>query len=310
MDISSHYFPDTTEASSVQEFSDASFQIPVGPSSSANLLIDDSMDFFAGLQKFDSPQKPIPIRSDRPLRLQDLTPRPKPSSTAIRSSLKPKHHRIGPSIPSPQKHAVASDLSLALGDALSPLKRHDLSFMIPLPSASGSSNLLLSEQSLSFKTGETDITFSDAPSPRPQDTLTLSQLSPALPSRRPSPPDHPAYPRVSDFTNTTQPGHPRTLSVANDDCLEEVAISGQPDASLGSSPQREEINNIIPTRDECSSLDVISSAGPSRPENKRLAPATKESAASANDEDVYEEDSTRTKLKLKSGPKRVRELYN
>ncbi|TCD71130.1 hypothetical protein EIP91_012078 [Steccherinum ochraceum] len=118
---------------------------------------------------------PPPGRNQPPLTLDELTPRRARFRTApVRSSLKTR-----PNIPSPLKAQVSHDLSLALEDALSPL-RQDNTFIIPSPSTAAG-NLLITDDSGFLRPDTADATFTDEPevSPAAQEPLTLSQLTPA-----------------------------------------------------------------------------------------------------------------------------------
>ncbi|CAL1694665.1 unnamed protein product [Somion occarium] len=172
MDLSLRHLPDLSDATGASDFSEASFQIPVADSLSSDLLLaDDSTDFFKGIDEtLATPAVAPPIRRQRALRLNELTPKSKAS--------RPVRSKSRPVIPSPLKRVVAQDLTIALDEALSPLKSNEPSFTIPHISA-GVDGLLLSIDADLLKSNGADVTITDGlASSTAQDMLTLSQLSP------------------------------------------------------------------------------------------------------------------------------------
>lgn len=199
MDLSLRHLPDLSEASPIPGFPEASFQIPSATNTTADcLLMADSSDFFAGMNNatLTSPAKPpFPARNNTPLTLEELTPRSRRSRKApIRSSLKPR-----PVIPSPLKDAVTHELSIALGEALSPLKSRDTTFAIP--GSAIATTRLLEDDSDFLQHREADTTYTArSNSPKPHDPLTLSQLTPAPARNSIFPPlsSKPAYTSIFD----------------------------------------------------------------------------------------------------------------
>ncbi|KAH8094733.1 hypothetical protein BXZ70DRAFT_947304 [Cristinia sonorae] len=173
MDISSRHLPDLSDASGFGDYSNTSFQIPLASSESNDLLLADDSDFLHGLDEANTPGvHRIQPRNQAPLTLEELTPR----STRLRFAATPSSFKPRPRIPSPLKPQVTRDLSIALDEALSPLKSQDNTFSIPSTSSSRV-NLLTTEVSGFFQPGQADFTFSDEPEPD-QESLTLSQLTP------------------------------------------------------------------------------------------------------------------------------------
>ena len=162
----------------------ASFQIPSSSGATPDLLLADN-SFFHGMNE-DVATPAVhhpPRRFQPPLTLEDLTPRSKRTRyTAALSSMKSR-----PNIPSPLKPQVTRDLSIALEEALSPLKPQDTTFSIPLLSSSHA-NLLAEEDSSFFRPAVADdATFAveledSEPGRSARESLTLSQLTPG-PSR-------------------------------------------------------------------------------------------------------------------------------
>lgn len=213
------------------DVSDSSFQIPVASSSSSDfLLADDSTDFLEGMNDTFATPAAIPGRARKQpaLTLEELTPRSKSlRSRPLRPFAKPR-----PVIPSPLKQAVAHDLSTALEEALSPLKSNELSFAIPRLGAEVN-ELLLAETSDFLKSEETEISITEGlPSVTSQETLTLSQLSPApRPLRRsltrtPEPVPIPLLP-VEEDSSLVQAIDQATVSSASNDATVEIPDSAQ-----------------------------------------------------------------------------------
>lgn len=192
MDLSLRHLPDISEASSLPDFPDASFQIPRATNSTADyLLMAEPSDFLAGVgsETLTSPVKPTPRVHHVPLTLQELTPRTRRLRAApIHSSL--KRHVI----PSPLKNAIARDLSVAINETLSPAKPRDLTFAIPMLSTPMTN--LLEDDSFLQKARGVDTTFPEqSGSQRSHSSpLTLSQLTPTTSKDSDiSPPPPPKY---------------------------------------------------------------------------------------------------------------------
>ncbi|KAI0673829.1 hypothetical protein C8Q78DRAFT_1019260 [Trametes maxima] len=194
-DLSLRHIPDLSDASAIADFSDASFQIPRASGASDDLLLaDDTMDFFGGANDTLNTPAPPPSRHmpwvQPPLTLAELTPRSKPLRTApIRSSLRPR-----PGVATPHKAAVASQLSAALSEDLSPFRHQEPSFQIPQTQGDGG-NLLMADDGPNFLEEE-EPSLDHVPS-RARTPLTLSQLTPGpstrmrlSPSASPNPQSH------------------------------------------------------------------------------------------------------------------------
>ncbi|KAI0830891.1 hypothetical protein BC628DRAFT_911169 [Trametes gibbosa] len=164
-DLSLRHLPDLSDFSASADLSDASFQIPRAANTADDLLADDPMDFFAN-DALATPAAPPRSPAQPPLTLADLTPRSKP----VRSSLRPR-----PGITTPYKAIVASGLSVALSEDISPCHQQDPSFQIPSYSENGDDLLVADDGQIFFQDGPSlDVLPTRAHGP-----LTLSQLSPA-----------------------------------------------------------------------------------------------------------------------------------
>ena len=188
MDISSRHLPDlSAEVPAAHDFSDASFQIPLTSKSPSKLLFaEDGLDFLAGTDDtLASPSVPTTARNEDSMAIDNAENTPRSRRRTTRSFLKPetplrRSPRKKPAIPSPLKEVVASDLSTALQDTISPFKRQrDFSFQIPKIGRQAM-DLLMDVDGGSFLGKGVNATFEEEPStPRAREPLTLSQLSPA-----------------------------------------------------------------------------------------------------------------------------------
>lgn len=212
MDISSRYLPDISDSSAMSEPTNASFQIPSNSGATADLLLTDESFFHGMNEALATPaiQHP-PRRFQPPMTLEDLTPRSKRTRyTAALSSVKSR-----PNIPSPLKPQVTRDLSIALEEALSPLKPQDSTFSIPLSSVSHA-DLLAEEDSSFLRPAVADATFVEEEelenSRSAHEPLTFSQLTPG-PSHWTNSPLNPLVPNsrlaISDSlpTENSVPAH-------------------------------------------------------------------------------------------------------
>lgn len=193
----------------MDDYSEASFQIPVAASSSSNLLLaDESGDFFNETDlTLTTPAVPRRARLvDDPPAAAEPTPRSRLPRMPVRRS--PRKHRGTPVIATPLKPAVARDLSAALDDTLSPFRRPEQSFQIPAMADATADMLLADDDGGALFGAGGEASFGDAPAradvPEP---LTLSQLTspPKAPSSPPvirslSPHEH-AIPELSAFSN-------------------------------------------------------------------------------------------------------------
>ncbi|KAI0354659.1 hypothetical protein OH77DRAFT_1425745 [Trametes cingulata] len=205
-EISLRHIPDLSDASAVGDFSDASFQIPRAVGNADDLLLaDDTMDFFNGVNDtLSTPAPPSKPAVQPPLTLAELTPRSKPMRAAVaRSSLRPR-----PGVATPYKAVVASELSAALSEDLSPFRNQDPSFQIPPPQANGE-DLLLAVDGVCFL--EEQVSTPECTAPRAPSPLTLSQLTPG-PSKRMPPPSS-----VSPVEPTLQSPALQSLECVPDD---------------------------------------------------------------------------------------------
>ncbi|KAI0756412.1 hypothetical protein C8Q80DRAFT_28046 [Daedaleopsis nitida] len=150
-EISLHYIPDLSDASGIANFSDSSFQIPASAHHADDLLADNTIDFFSNANDaLNTPAPPSRPSTQPPLTLAELTPRSKPIRAApVLSSLRPR-----PGVTTPYRATVASELSAALSEELTPLRKQDPSFQIPssgvnedLPTADDGANFLGAEES-------------------------------------------------------------------------------------------------------------------------------------------------------------------
>lgn len=161
-ELSLHYIPDLSDASGIADFSDSSFQIPASAHHADDLLADNTMDFFNNANDaLNTPAPPPRPSAQPPLTLTDLTPRSKPVRAALaRSSLRPR-----PGVTTPYRATVASELSTALSEELSPLRKQDPSFQMPSPE--DSEDLLTADDGANFLgAGETSMDASPPPPPR------------------------------------------------------------------------------------------------------------------------------------------------
>ncbi|KAI0082316.1 hypothetical protein K474DRAFT_861356 [Panus rudis PR-1116 ss-1] len=167
MDISLRHLPDTSGISQ-----SASFELPGNAEGASNLLADDSIDFFQGMN--DALATPTAKRTAfyAPLTLEELTPR----SERMRKHPARSPSKSRPVIPSPLKRAVAQELSSALEEELPPPRTTEESFAIP----SGRDDDLLTNSFDFSQSGPADISLTEElPLSSAHDPLTLSQLSPA-----------------------------------------------------------------------------------------------------------------------------------
>lgn len=181
----------------MDDYSDASFQIPTA--SSSNLLADDTVDFLDGVDMtmtLATPAAPTRTRpADSPLTLAELTPRSGRRSRAATPQVSlrrsPRKHRGTPAISSPLKQAVTADLSAAMEDTLSPFKRQPQEQSFQIPSImNATTDLLLMDDGESMFGRDENATFGEGPSSvtmqGPPEPLTLSELN--------SPPKEPQHP--------------------------------------------------------------------------------------------------------------------
>ncbi|KAI0652563.1 hypothetical protein C8Q79DRAFT_997569 [Trametes meyenii] len=219
-DLSLRHIPDLSDASAMADFSDASFQIPRRSGTTDDLLLaDDTMDFLDGVNDtLHTPALPPPRhrpQTQPPLTLAELTPRSKPPRAApIRSSLRPR-----PGVATPHKAAVASQLSAALSEDLSPFRQQEPSFQIPRTQDDGG-DLLMADDGSYFLEEETP-SFDHVPS-RARSPLTLSQLTPGPSTRmRPSP-------SASPSSQLHAPSIPPINSANNDERSPEESVDNTP----------------------------------------------------------------------------------
>ena len=176
-EISMRHFPDISESSLDQDFSESSFQIPSTGGSNDLLMDEASIDFLHN----DTLGTPVPsgtahLRKRAPLTLQDLTPRStRTRSTPARSSLRPR----APAIATPLRTIVAKNISEALSEDISSASGQDLSFQIPTVAAHETDSLLDTHNNFNISDCA-DITLNIDHQPRPAEPapLTLSQLNP------------------------------------------------------------------------------------------------------------------------------------
>lgn len=178
-EISMRHFPDISDASLDQDFSESSFQIP-STGGSNDLLMDDTSIEFLQNATLSTPMVPSRAqpRNHAPLTLQNITPRStRTRATPARSSLRPR----APGIATPLRTIVAKNISEALSEDISSVPGQDLSFQIPTAAAHETDSLLHTHNNLNIP-DSADITFNihhhlhpAGPEPAP---LTLSQLSP------------------------------------------------------------------------------------------------------------------------------------
>lgn len=175
-EISMRHFPDISDASLDQDFSESSFQIPSTGSPSDLLMDETSMDLLRNdpLSTPMAPNRAQP-RNRAPLTLQNLTPRStRTRATPARSSLRPR----APGIATPLRTIVAKNISEALSEDISSVPGQDLSFQIPTAAARQTDSLLDTHDTLIIPDCA-DITFHQLHSAEPEPApLTLSQLRP------------------------------------------------------------------------------------------------------------------------------------
>ena len=176
-EISMRHFPDVSDASLDQDFSETSFQIP-STGGSNDLLLDETSINFLNNDSFGTPMASgtTQTRNRLPLTLQELTPRStRTRPTPARSSLRPR----APAIATPLRTIVAKSISEALSEDISSVSGQDLSFQIPTIAAHETDSLLDTHNHFNISDCA-DITLNIDPQPRPAEPapLTLSQLSP------------------------------------------------------------------------------------------------------------------------------------
>ncbi|KZT73307.1 hypothetical protein DAEQUDRAFT_808413 [Daedalea quercina L-15889] len=178
-EISMRHFPDISDVSLDQDFSESSFQIPASGGSNDLLMDEDSMEFLRA-DTLTTPMVPSrnQARTYAPLTLQDLTPRStRTRATPARSSLRP---RARPAIATPLRRIVAKNISDALSEDISSASGQDLSFQIPTAAAQGADSLLDTHNHFSLSDC-VDITLSAAdqqPCPTSPGPLALNHHQP------------------------------------------------------------------------------------------------------------------------------------
>ncbi|TFY55997.1 hypothetical protein EVJ58_g7897 [Rhodofomes roseus] len=178
-EVSMRHFPDFSDASLDQDFSESSFQIPTAGGSNDLLMDEDSITFLPNADNtLSTPMVPRRTHASNraPLTLQDLTPRStRTRATPARSSLRP---RARPAIATPLRTTIAMDISDALSEDIS-ASGQDLSFQIPTTAAQGTDYLLDTQNNINLSDCA-DITLSAGQQlcPTSSDPLTLCQLSP------------------------------------------------------------------------------------------------------------------------------------
>lgn len=179
-DLSLRHIPDLSDASAIADLSDTSFQIPPAAHDADDLLLaDNTLDFFNNASDtLSTPAPPSRPRPQSPLTLAELTPRSKPPPRAapVRSSLRPH-----PGVATPHRATVATELSTALSEDLSPFRKQDPSFELPVSHTPRDD--LLADDSGGFLGEEADDS-TDPGSPQVHSPITLSHLSSGLSTAR------------------------------------------------------------------------------------------------------------------------------
>ena len=173
----------------MDDYSDTTFQIPTAASSSSNLLLaDESTDFLAGTDiTLTTPAAATRTRLDNALTFAEVTPRARTTRMPVPLRRSPRKHKGTPAVPSPLKRVVERDLSVAMEDTLSPLKRQDRSFEIPAMT-NDDSDLLMGDDVEQIMRNCGDSSFGETPAAavHARETLTVSQMT--SPPRAPSSP--------------------------------------------------------------------------------------------------------------------------